>query len=428
MKILLVDDQRAIVESIQKGINWEKVGIDETYIACSAAEAKLILVNFPVDIMLCDIEMPGEDGLSLLQWAKKQQIDVCCIFLTAHAEFAYAKKAIQLGGFDYVLQPAKYAEIEKVVKKACEHVKKEKNVQWMQKTQTELRQNRDIFLSALLYRIGQKEYEEADKAFGQLLQLQKFNGNQTVLYVIRCYYRKQNSKIDKWNTELKLFVTRNVLEELLDNKVQVFIAEESQKSFFAMAVDDQQILDNEKWKQVIERFYHFMQKQMATEAAIYTGCGKGVRDGRLPKELMKGLQELPDNIEGKLDGIHWEEESAAEDTGKKDERIETVMQYVKSHVYENISRADAAGMVFLNEEYFSKLFKAETGMTFKDYVLIEKMKMAGTLLKNTNFSVGVIASKVGFDNFSHFSRTFKKVTDYTPQEYRLHCKNKKEKS
>ena len=101
------------------------------------------------------------------------------------------------------------------------------------------------------------------------------------------------------------------------------------------------------------------------------------------------------------------------------------MQYVKSHVYENISRADAAGMVFLNEEYFSKLFKAETGMTFKDYVLIEKMKMAGTLLKNTNFSVGVIASKVGFDNFSHFSRTFQKVTDYTPQEYRLHCKNKK---
>ena len=74
-----------------------------------------------------------------------------------------------------------------------------------------------------------------------------------------------------------------------------------------------------------------------------------------------------------------------------------MMQYVKSHVYENISRADAAGMVFLNEEYFSKLFKAETGMTFKDYVLIEKMKMAGTLLKNTNFSVGVIASKVGFD-------------------------------
>lgn len=33
MKILLVDDQRAIVESIQKGINWEKVGIDETYVS-----------------------------------------------------------------------------------------------------------------------------------------------------------------------------------------------------------------------------------------------------------------------------------------------------------------------------------------------------------------------------------------------------------
>lgn len=428
MKILLVDDQRAIVESIQKGIEWENIGIDETYIACSAAEAKLILVNFPVDIMLCDIEMPGEDGLSLLQWTKEQKMDVCCIFLTAHAEFAYAKKALQLGGFDYILQPVKYTEIEKVVQKACEHVKKEKAVQWMQKTQKELMQNRDIFLSALLYRAGQKEYEEADKAFLQLVQFQKLDCERVVLYTARCHYQKKNSKMDNWNTELKLFVGRNVLEELLGNEVPVSVAEEREDTFVVLAADDQQKLDDEKWNHAIEQFYHFMNTQMATDAAIYTGGGKKAEDGRLPKAIMQSLQKLPDELNIKLDGIHWESEDAAEKAEERDERVEKVMQYVKSHVYQNISRTDAAGLVFLNEEYFSKLFKSETGMTFKDYVLIEKMKTAGTLLKNTNLSVGVIASKVGFDNFSHFSRTFKKVTDYTPQEYRQYCKNKKEKS
>ncbi len=51
-------------------------------------------------------------------------------------------------------------------------------------------------------------------------------------------------------------------------------------------------------------------------------------------------------------------------------------------------------------------------------MLKEKMSVARQLLTNTNLSVGLIASRLGFYNFSHFSKTFKKITDMTPQEYR----------
>ena len=105
-------------------------------------------------------------------------------------------------------------------------------------------------------------------------------------------------------------------------------------------------------------------------------------------------------------------------SGKTTRRIRRVLEYIRLHVHTNVTRSEAAGLINLNEEYFSKVFKTHTGMSFKNYVLSEKMKAAMNLLANTNLSVGLIASKVGFDNFSHFSKTFIKYTDLSPQEYR----------
>ena len=87
MNVCLVDDQRAVVDSLKNGIHWEKLPVDKVYTACSAREAKLILKNFPVDVLLSDIEMPEEDGISLCLWAKKEIADMECIFLTSNQDF-----------------------------------------------------------------------------------------------------------------------------------------------------------------------------------------------------------------------------------------------------------------------------------------------------------------------------------------------------
>ena len=76
MNVLLVDDLPAIVESLKNGICWQKVDVEKVYTACSAKEAKLVLTNFPVDVMICDIEMPEENGLELVKWAKERLEDL----------------------------------------------------------------------------------------------------------------------------------------------------------------------------------------------------------------------------------------------------------------------------------------------------------------------------------------------------------------
>lgn len=125
MKILIVDDQVSVVEGLLKGIHWVELGIEKVYTALNALEAKNILMNEMIDIILCDIEMPVESGLQLYEWMNKKGFSNYCIFLTSHAEFEYAQEAVKLGAFDYILQPASYEEIFQTIQKAVKviHVK-----------------------------------------------------------------------------------------------------------------------------------------------------------------------------------------------------------------------------------------------------------------------------------------------------------------
>lgn len=100
------------------------------------------------------------------------------------------------------------------------------------------------------------------------------------------------------------------------------------------------------------------------------------------------------------------------------ERIKLVKSYINENLDQNITRSDAAAITYLSEDYFSKLFKAETGYGFKEYVLQRKMEYCKQLLRETNYPIGIIAGKIGCDNFSNFSQMFKKYTGKTPQEYR----------
>ena len=95
LNLLIVDDQITVTDSLKEGLSGRTAGIEEIFTANSAEVARLIMKSFPVDIILADIEMPEENGLSLLKWTLEEFPEMVGIFLTSHAEFAYAKEAIR---------------------------------------------------------------------------------------------------------------------------------------------------------------------------------------------------------------------------------------------------------------------------------------------------------------------------------------------
>ncbi len=100
------------------------------------------------------------------------------------------------------------------------------------------------------------------------------------------------------------------------------------------------------------------------------------------------------------------------------ERIQDILHYLEENMERMISRREAAKYVFLNEDYFSRMFRKEMGIGYKEYVLKQKMDYAKKLLQNTDLPVTLIASKVGYDNFTNFTQMFRKYTGETPSEHR----------
>lgn len=125
--LLMVDDEIYAVRGITEGINWEEVDIKEVYSAYNAEEAIEIIQSKDIDVIICDIEMPGLDGIKLLERINKGGREIYTIFLTGHAKFDYAQQAIKLGCFDYLLKPIDHDKIKETVSQALKKLKVEKS-------------------------------------------------------------------------------------------------------------------------------------------------------------------------------------------------------------------------------------------------------------------------------------------------------------
>ncbi len=104
-KLLIVDDEPIALDGVLNCVDQTRLKIDQIYTASCVLEAKAIFKDNPVDILICDIEMPGENGFVLADWVKKNYPNTATLFLTCHAKFDYAKRALELGSFTYLLKP-----------------------------------------------------------------------------------------------------------------------------------------------------------------------------------------------------------------------------------------------------------------------------------------------------------------------------------
>ena len=119
MTLLIVNDIAIEAKTMASDIDWEAYGIHEVFTAFSASDAKKVITDQTIDILLSDIEMPDENGLSLIHWIQDNGYDIDCVLLTCHADFAYAREGLALGCQDYITLPAKYEDIGASVQKVC---------------------------------------------------------------------------------------------------------------------------------------------------------------------------------------------------------------------------------------------------------------------------------------------------------------------
>lgn len=99
-------------------------------------------------------------------------------------------------------------------------------------------------------------------------------------------------------------------------------------------------------------------------------------------------------------------------------RLEAVMEYINNHLSEPMKLDELAAIAKMSPSYFSQLFKSVNGFSTWDYIISRRIDMAQTLLSTTDQSVLDIAFQCGFNNSTNFNRAFKKITSFSPKEYR----------
>ena len=112
IRVLIVDDEDELVSALEQRLNlrgFEAKGVT------TGAEALAYLAEWPCDVVLLDVKMPGIGGLELIKKIKEKRPDLQVILLTGWSSAEDAEKGKRLGAYDYLMKPVKIDDLVKVL-------------------------------------------------------------------------------------------------------------------------------------------------------------------------------------------------------------------------------------------------------------------------------------------------------------------------
>lgn len=112
------------------------------------------------------------------------------------------------------------------------------------------------------------------------------------------------------------------------------------------------------------------------------------------------------------------EESKQAELSSVGRKIADIIAYCQENYHQNITLEMISSRFYISPYYFSRIFKQTTGLNFKEYLHLLRIREAQRLLKETELKIIEIAERIGYMNITHFNRKFKQVTHTSPKEYR----------
>ncbi|GAB4366423.1 MAG: response regulator [Spirochaetales bacterium] len=165
-RILLVDDEPDILRNLATYFPWEKEGFLVAGQLESGSEALEFLQQQPVEVVLCDIRMPGISGLEFARAVKEMGLPSHIVFLSAYRKFEYAQEAFRYGIRDYLVKPPDFQELLDClhrIRKELEWETQEKELPYP--CASSIEQPKDpVVLTIITYLKGNLEYASLQNA------------------------------------------------------------------------------------------------------------------------------------------------------------------------------------------------------------------------------------------------------------------------
>ncbi len=119
IEILILDDEKQFTEELHEFL--QKSG-HESFETNTYPEARHILANHEIDLMILDVRLPGIDGLDILKEVKAKHPNLEVVIISAHGDMDTVIKAMRLGAFDYLRKPFRHIDIQIVVERTRKYL------------------------------------------------------------------------------------------------------------------------------------------------------------------------------------------------------------------------------------------------------------------------------------------------------------------
>lgn len=451
--VYIIDDEQLIVDELRALINWGDYGFEVLGYSSSPSVAEKEIIELKPHVVFSDVSMDEMNGFALFEHVKQVHKKIKFCFLSAFDTFEFAQEAIRLGAIRYLKKPINIHELinllveiknneqenfnRLVFDSIVNHVYLENDVvlENLFKENPTLPKNENMRIVVFSKTKDNIDFIEPTAKYSEIV----YQDEKMIIYIcVDVDIDRISFLVDENNISI------GISEEFFDYKRISFnlrVARIASKEKFFTNKNECTIYSyNENINTLIQEIdrsknaYELLAEIQTLHSRIETYQIKVYDFQKIYKVIVFnmtkfGVVDYNDNLAdiSVLDYYSSFEEMISDIVShfKKDEEeegtsniISEVIKELEDHIEEKLTLSYFANKYNYNSSYFSQLFKKVCGCSFAEYFINLKMERAKKLIANTDLSLTTIASSIGYDDYYHFSKMFKKYSDYSPSKYR----------
>lgn len=209
-KVMLVDDEVGVRNSIKAKMNWESVGFEVTLEASNGEEALRLMGDNPLpELVISDIRMPQMDGITFVQKCKERYPELRVVLLSGYSDFEYMKSAIQFGVKDYLLKPVVRSELSDLMVKIAVELEEDRHNEHMKQMDLKKRSELlEVLQGQMLQQLVKSEWFSLAAVKERLLQLQMSSLIRDDLQAqfVTVEMRLPHGRLDQWSERKDLLI------------------------------------------------------------------------------------------------------------------------------------------------------------------------------------------------------------------------------
>jgi two-component system response regulator YesN len=395
-KVLIADDEPKIRRGLRATVERLRPDMKVVAEAEDGVTALALVEREKPDILMIDIRMPFLNGLELIDRINQVHRDCVIIVVSGHDEFEYAKRALQLRVFEYVLKPVPTEMLASVLERAEAELagsrRQNKYIEWAHE---ELDRNMPLLREQFL-----REWVKGQLSNSEIEERTAFLGiempaifSMAVIHVVERFLAMDPAK--EKQRRLLLFAVRMVVEEAFQRFLPLSVFQDEHDNIVAIAA----CAGGPDWIEAVSRIESDASRSLS-QALILA-----------QKPIPEGAEGIPDTYEA----------LTAEVARKSSYRTFVVLaqKFIDANYGQaELSLEEVASAVGISPGYLSRLLKQETGLSFIEYITRVRITNAIQLMNDPAMKIYEVAEAVGYQSQHYFSRAFKKVFGRPPVEYR----------